>query len=50
MTAEEARREFDAEVTWLDGSREPERHAYLALASRQIVLVLEVTPAPTPSG
>ncbi len=40
----------DAEVTWLDGSREPEHHAYLALASRQIVLVLEVSPAPTPSG
>ena len=40
----------DAEVTWLDGSREPERHDYLALASRQIVLVLEISPAPTPSG
>ena len=40
----------DADVRWLDGSREPEHHVYLALASRQIVLVLEVNPAPTPSG
>jgi hypothetical protein len=40
----------DAEVTWLDGSREPERHAYLAIATRHVVLVLELSPAPTPSG
>ena len=38
----------DAEVTYLDGAREPERHEYLALASRQVVLVIEL--APTPSG
>ena len=40
----------DAEVTWLDGSHEPERHEYLALASRHIVLVIELSSAPTPSG
>jgi hypothetical protein len=32
----------DVELTWLDGSREPERHEYLALAVRHIVLVLEL--------
>jgi hypothetical protein len=32
----------DAEVTWLDGSRAPEHHAYLALAGRQVVLVFEL--------
>jgi hypothetical protein len=32
----------DVEVTWLDGSREPERHAFLALAVRQVVMVLEL--------
>jgi hypothetical protein len=40
----------DAEVTWLDGARAPEHHAYLALASRHVVLVVELSPAPTPSG
>ncbi len=40
----------DAEVTWLDGSRAPEHHAYLALASRHVVLVVELSPAPTPSA
>ena len=40
----------DAQVTWLDGAREPEQHAYLALASRHVVLVVELSPAPTPSG
>jgi hypothetical protein len=40
----------DAHVTWLDGSREPEHHEYLAVATGQVVLVLEVSPAPTPSG
>jgi hypothetical protein len=40
----------DAEVTWLDGSRPPERHEYLALATRHVVLVLEISPAPSPSG
>jgi uncharacterized protein DUF6812 len=32
----------DVEVSWLDGSRAPERHAYLALAARQVVLVFEL--------
>src|SRR5215213_5736540 len=32
----------DVELTWLDGSREPERHHYLALAVRHVVLVLEL--------
>src|SRR3954462_8591396 len=32
----------DAEVTCLDGTRAPERHAFLALAARQIVLVVEL--------
>ena len=40
----------DADVRWLDGAREPEHHAYLALASRHVVLVVELSPAPTPSG
>src|SRR4051812_19515974 len=32
----------DADVRWLDGGREPERHDFLALAIRQIVLVVEL--------
>ena len=32
----------DAELTWLDGSRELERHEYLAIAVRHVVLVLEL--------
>ena len=32
----------DVEVRWLDAGREVERHDYLALAVRQIVLVLEL--------
>src|SRR5215204_1250985 len=32
----------DAELTWVDGSREAEHHEYLALAVRHIVLVLEL--------
>jgi hypothetical protein len=32
----------DVELTWLDGSREAERHEYLALAVRHVVLVLEL--------
>ena len=32
----------DVELTWLDASREPEHHEYLALAVRHIVLVLEL--------
>jgi hypothetical protein len=40
----------DAEVTWLDGARAPEHHAFLALASRHVVLVVELSPAPAPSA
>ena len=40
----------DAEVTWLDGARDPEHHAFLALASRHVVLVVELSPAPAPSA
>jgi hypothetical protein len=32
----------DVEVTWLDGSRPPERHDYLAVATRHVVMVLEL--------
>lgn len=32
----------DAEVTWLDGTRPPERHDYLALAARHVVIVVEL--------
>jgi len=32
----------DVELSWLDGSRGPERHEYLALAVRHIVLVVEL--------
>jgi hypothetical protein len=32
----------DAEVRWLDGSRAPERHEFLAVAVRQVVIVLEL--------
>ncbi len=32
----------DVDVTWLDGSREPERHEFLALAVRHVVLVVEL--------
>src|SRR3954447_24132074 len=32
----------NAELTWLDASREPERHEYLAIAVRHVVLVLEL--------
>src|SRR3954451_22542527 len=34
----------DAEVTYLDAARPPERHASPALAARQIVLVVELGP------
>jgi hypothetical protein len=37
----------DATVTWLDGTHEPERHDYLALASRHVVMVVELSPAAT---
>jgi hypothetical protein len=32
----------DAEVRWFDGSREPERHDFLAVAVPQVVIVLEL--------
>ena len=32
----------DAEVTYLDGERRPERHDYLALAARHVVLLVEL--------
>ena len=32
----------DVELKWLDAGREPERHEYLALAVRHIVVVLEL--------
>jgi hypothetical protein len=32
----------DAEVTWLDATHAPERHDYLALAARHVVLVMEL--------
>ena len=32
----------DAQVSWIDGGREPERHEYLALATRHVVLVVEL--------
>jgi hypothetical protein len=37
----------EAELTWLDGSHEPEHHDYLALATRHVVLVIELTPTPS---
>ena len=40
----------DAQVTYLDGSRASEQHDYLALASRHVVLVVELSPAPAPSA
>jgi hypothetical protein len=32
----------EVEVRWLDGSRAPERHEFLALAVRHIVMVFEL--------
>src|SRR3954449_10116468 len=32
----------DAEVTWLDGSRKPERLEYLAVSARHVVLAVEL--------
>jgi hypothetical protein len=32
----------DVEVSWLDGSRPPERHEFIALATRHIVMVVEL--------
>jgi hypothetical protein len=32
----------DAEVTYLDGTRGPEKHAYLALATRHVIVVVEL--------
>jgi hypothetical protein len=45
----------DVTVHWLDGSRGPERHEFLALGSRHVVMVIELEdlgvmdePAPAP--
>jgi hypothetical protein len=32
----------DADVTWLDGARAPERHEFLAVAARHVVMVVEL--------
>src|ERR1044072_1606393 len=32
----------DAEVTWVDGSRAPGRHEFLAVAARHVVMVVEL--------
>src|ERR671939_63842 len=32
----------DVSVRWLDGSRAPERHDFLALATRHVVMVVEL--------
>jgi len=32
----------DAEITWIDGSRPPERQDYLAVSSRHVVLAVEL--------
>jgi hypothetical protein len=32
----------DVEVSWLDGSRPPERHEFIALATRHVVMVIEL--------
>jgi hypothetical protein len=32
----------DVDVTWVDSSREPEHHAFLALATRHVVMVIEL--------
>jgi hypothetical protein len=33
---------IDADVSWADGSREPERQDYLAISARHIILVTEL--------
>src|ERR671933_2281070 len=45
----------DVSVRWLDGSRAPEHHEFLALATRHVVMVIELEdlgvsedPAPAP--
>ena len=40
----------DAQVTYLDGARAPEQHEYLALATRQVVLVVELGTVGTVRG
>src|SRR5215208_6370188 len=32
----------DVDVSWLDSSRAPEHHAFLALATRHVVMVIEL--------
>ncbi len=33
---------IDAEVTWTDGSREPEHQEFLAISARHVILVTEL--------
>jgi hypothetical protein len=33
---------IDAEVTWVDGSRAPERHEFLAVAAHHVVILVEL--------
>lgn len=33
---------IDAEVTWLDGARASERHDFLAVAARHVVMLVEL--------
>ena len=32
----------DADVTWLDGAHAPERHDFIAVAARHVVMVVEL--------
>ena len=34
----------DVEIAWLDGTRAPERRAYVAVSARHAVLVTELAP------
>jgi hypothetical protein len=36
----------DVEIRWHDASHEPEQHEYLALATRHVVMVIELAPTP----
>jgi hypothetical protein len=33
---------IDADVTWVDGSREPERQQFIAISARHVMLVTEL--------
>lgn len=32
----------DVEIRWLDGTRDPERHEFLAVGARHVVMVIEL--------